>query len=161
MVAHATSVGYGANILNYIDGQSKNKKHPDKIHFVCNQFLPPSLSPAGIFQSMENDTAMYRGTGHKLSKAIKRSVLKFEISPSPKYTKGWGPEDWQRLWEDYAREFDRQTLFDMKGNVKSLPTNILGSKAAVRLHPRRLRPQPLLALPLPPQEVTINQPRRG
>lgn len=134
MTAKAEAVSYGTNILNYISGESKNKKHPDKIQFVCNQYLPASLSPAGIFQSMETDTAMYRGTGHKLSKAIKCTVIKFEISPAAKYTQGWGVDDWKALWEDYAREFDSQTLFDMRGNVKSLPTNIRGSKAAVRVH---------------------------
>ncbi len=35
MTAKAWAVSYGVNITNYISGESKNKKHPDKIHFVC------------------------------------------------------------------------------------------------------------------------------
>lgn len=50
------------------------------------------------------------------------------------HTKDFTIDDWQKLWQEFAEEFDRQTIHDGKGRTLSSPTNILGSKATVRLH---------------------------
>lgn len=134
MIAKAKAVAYGVNILNYISGESRNKKDPEKIRFVCNQFMDPHLSPRNIFHLFELTCRARKMSDHRLAKRIKDTVIKFEISPLAENTQGWSVDDWRQLWRDFAEEFDRQVITGKKGRVLSERTNIAGSKAAVRLH---------------------------
>ena len=40
MIAKANAISYGINDLRYITGESKHKKHPEKIYRVLNNLLP-------------------------------------------------------------------------------------------------------------------------
>ena len=40
MIAKAKAISYGINDLRYITGESKHKKHPEKIYRVLDNLLP-------------------------------------------------------------------------------------------------------------------------
>ena len=56
------------------------------------------------------------------------------MSPSPEYTSFYDIEDWQKLWHEFAEEFDKQTITGKDGKVRSSPTNLANSKYTVYLH---------------------------
>ena len=126
MIGKAKAISHGINALRYIKGESRNKKEPEKIHHVCDQYLSPDLDAMGIWLEMS-----LTANSHP---CIKNSVIHIEVSPAMEHTKDFTIDDWRKLWQEVAEEFDRQTIHDGKGRTLSLPTNILGSKATVWLH---------------------------
>ena len=126
MIGKAKAISHGINALRYIKGESRNKKEPEKIHHVCDQYLSPDLDAMGIWLEMSLTANSHPG--------IKNSVIHIEVSPAMEHTKDFTIDDWRKLWQEVAEEFDRQTIHDGKGRTLSLPTNILGSKATVWLH---------------------------
>ncbi len=107
-------------------GESKNKKHPEKIDFICTQHLPQGLDAMGIWESMQASLS-----GHN---KLKNTIIQIELSPAKEHTKHFTVEDWKRLWMDFIEEFDKQTIKDNNNKVTSKPTNLAGSKAVVCLH---------------------------
>lgn len=126
MVGKAKAISHGINYLRYMSGESKNKKHPEKINFICTQHLPEGLDAMGVWESMQASLA-----GHD---RLKNSLIQVELSPAKEHTKGFTRQDWADLWREFVREFDRQVIKDKSGKVKSRQTNIAGSKAVVFLH---------------------------
>ena len=53
MIAKAKAISYGINDLRYITGESKHKKHPEKIYRVLDNLVPPDLDAMGIWNSMQ------------------------------------------------------------------------------------------------------------
>ena len=107
-------------------GESKNKKHPEKIDFICTQHLPQGLDAMGVWESMQASLS-----GHD---KLKNTLIQVELSPAKEHTEHFTVEDWKRLWMDFIEEFDKQTIKDKNNKVKSKPTNLVGSKAVVCLH---------------------------
>ena len=116
MIAKAKAISYGINDLRYITGESKHKKHPEKIYRVLDNLLPPELDAMGIWNSMQLTLSQHR--------PIKNSIIRIELSPSPEHTSFYDIEDWQKLWHEFAEEFDKQTIADKDGKVRSCPTNL-------------------------------------
>ena len=98
MIAKAKSISHGINDILYITGESRNKKHPERIHPVKDNLLPPGLNASGIWDSMRLTLAS--------CKRVRNSVIRLEVSPAPEHTKDFTTSDWQRLWDDFVREFD-------------------------------------------------------
>ena len=65
---------------------------------------------------------------------IKNSIIRIELSPSPEHTSFYDIEDWQKLWHEFAEEFDNQTITGKDGKVRSSSTNLANSKYTVYLH---------------------------
>lgn len=126
MIGKAKAISHGINNLRYIMGESKNKKHPEKIDFICTQHLPQGLDAMGVWESMQASLS-----GHN---KLKNTLIQIELSPAKEHTKHFTVEDWKRLWMDFIEEFDKQTIKDKNNKVKSKPTNLAGSKAVVCLH---------------------------
>ncbi len=126
MIGKAKSISHGINDIRYITGESRNKKHPERIFHVGDNLLPPGLDATGIWDSM-------RLTLEK-SKRVKNSVIRIEVSPAPEHTKDFTIDDWQRLWDDFTDEFDNIELLDKNGKTYSPKTNLKGSKGTVWLH---------------------------
>ena len=126
MIAKAKAISYGINDLRYITGESKHKKHPEKIYRVLDNLLPPELDAMGIWNSMQLTLAQHR--------PIKNSIIRIELSPSPEHTSFYDIEDWQKLWHEFAEEFDKQVITGKDGKVRSCPTNLANSKYTVYLH---------------------------
>ena len=126
MIAKAKSISHGINDISYITGESRNKKHPERIFHVKDNLLPPGLDATGIWDSM-------RLTLDKFKK-IKNSVIRIEVSPAPEHTKDFTITDWEKLWDEFMDEFDNIELYDKNGRTYSPKTNLTGSKGTVRLH---------------------------
>lgn len=126
MVGKSKAISHGINNLRYIMGESKNKKHPEKIDFICTQHLPQGLDAMGVWESMQASLA-----GHD---KLKNTLIQVELSPAKEHTEHFTIEDWKQLWMDFIDEFDKQTIKDKSNKVKSKSTNLAGSKSVVYLH---------------------------
>ena len=126
MIAKARSISHGINSIYYMSGISHNKKHPEKIHHICDQFLSPNLDAMGIWNEMKQTTMF--------NSRMKKNVISFEVCPPIEKTKDFTLKDWEKLWKDFSEEFDKIEIEDDKGILISKKTNISGSKATVWLH---------------------------
>lgn len=126
MIAKAKAVAHGIRAMLYVSGESRNKKHPERITHICDNFMPQGMDATGIWTEMKFATMNHPG--------IKNNVIRMEISPAMEHTKDFTPDDWRQLWRDYAAAFDEQTIRDNDGKVVSAQTNVSGSKSSVWLH---------------------------
>ena len=126
MIAKAKAVAHGIRAMLYVSGESRNKKHPERIIRICDNFMPQGMDATGIFTEMRFAT-MNRPD-------IKNNVIRLEISPAMEHTQDFTLDDWRQLWRDFAAAFDNQEILDDDGKVISVPTNISGSKSSVWLH---------------------------
>ena len=126
MIAKAKAISHGINAIRYITGESQNKKHPEKIHRILDNLLPSQSDAMGIWNSMQLTLSRFR--------PIKNSVIRIELSPSAEHTQFFDTEDWQKLWQDFVAEFDKQVIIGKDGKVRSCPTNLANSKYTVWLH---------------------------
>ena len=126
MIGKAKAISHGINDLSYIMGESKNKKHPEKINHICSQHLPAGLDATGVWESMQASLAGYDN--------LKNSLIRIELCPPKEHTAHFTFLDWKDLWQEFVEEFDKQAIKDKKGKVRSKPTNLAGSKGVVYLH---------------------------
>lgn len=117
MIAKAKAISHGINAIRYITGESLNKKHPEKIYRVLDNLMPSQPDTMGIWNSMQLTLSRF--------KPIKNSVIRIELSPSAEHTRFFDIEDWQKLWQDFAAEFDKQVFTGKDGKVRSCQTNLL------------------------------------
>ena len=122
MVAKAASISHGINNIRYISGESKNKEHPELIYRVKDNLLPCELDAMGIWDLM------------KAGAPMKKNVIRMEICPGREHTENFTMKEWQKLWDDFVREFDKIELEDENGKVYSHKTNIANSIYTVWLH---------------------------
>ena len=122
MVAKATSISHGINCIRYISGESRNKENPELIYRVKDNLLPCELDAQGIWDLM------------KAGAPMKKSVIRMEICPGRAHTENFTMQDWQKLWDDFVREFDKIELEDENGKVYSHKTDIANSIYTVWLH---------------------------
>jgi len=126
MIAKAKAIAHGIRAMLYVSGESKNKKHPEKITRICDNFMPQGMDATGIWTEMK-----FAAMNHP---NIKNNVIRMEISPAMEHTGDFTIDDWKQLWEDFAAAFDGQTIRDKDGKVVSGKTNVSGSKSSVWLH---------------------------
>lgn len=126
MIAKAKSISHGINYLNYVTGESKNKKSPEKISHICDNLLPSGMDPTAIWNAIKMTSMSHP--------RVINNIIRIELSPAKENTQNFTIEDWKNLWLDFVREFDRQELKDKKGKILSPRTNVTGSKYTVWLH---------------------------
>ncbi len=127
MIAMARSIGHGGKYMDYMDGESKNKKHPEKIYFLQSHFLQPQLDGTALENAFKN-----RCRGHP---GMKKYAIEIVFSPPPEYTKDFSLQDWARLEDDFTAEFDDiEVRCPKTGKLWSEKTNISGSKRVSFLH---------------------------
>ena len=95
MIAKAKAIPHGINDIRYITGESHNKKHPEKIYRILDNMMPSQPDAMGVWNSMQLTLSRFR--------PVKNSVIRIELSPSPEHTKDFTIEDWQKLWQDFAK----------------------------------------------------------
>lgn len=122
MIGKAASISHGINDIRYITGESRNKEHPELIYHVKDNLLPCELDAQGIWDLM------------KAGAPMKKNVIRMEISPAAEHTRNFTMQDWQKLWDDFVKEFDKIELEDENGKVYSHKTNIADSIYTVWLH---------------------------
>ena len=126
MIAKAKAVAHGIRTMLYVSGESRNKKHPERITRICDNFMPQGMDATGIFTEMKFATMNHPN--------IKNNVIRMEISSAMEHTEDFTLDDWRQLWQDFAAAFDIQEIRDKDGKVVSAQTNISGSKSSVWLH---------------------------
>lgn len=126
MIAKAKAVAHGIRAMLYVSGESRNKKHPEKITRICDNFMPQGLDATGIWTEMKFATMNHPN--------IRNNVIRMEISPAMEHTKNFTVNDWKQLWKDFAVAFDEQVIRDKDGKTVSDNTNVSGSKSSVWLH---------------------------
>ena len=122
MIGKAKSINHGINDIRYISGESRNKKHPELIYHVKDNLLPCELDAQGVWDMMKAHAPM------------KNNVIRIEISPAKEHTKDFTMQDWQQLWNDFVREFDKIEMTNKDGKVCSHKTNLADSIYTVWLH---------------------------
>ena len=53
MIAKAKSISHGIRAILYVSGESRNKKHPEKITRICDNFMPQGMDASGIWTEMK------------------------------------------------------------------------------------------------------------
>lgn len=126
MIAKVKAVAHGIRAMLYVSGESRNKKHPERITRIYDNFMPQGMDATGIFTEMKFATMNHPN--------IKNNVIRMEINPAMEHTKAFTLDDWRQLWQDFAAAFDMQEIRNKDGKVVSAQTNISGSKSSVWLH---------------------------
>lgn len=122
MIGKAKSISHGINDIRYITGESRNKKHPERIYHVKDNLLPCRLDAQGVWDMMK-------------ARAPKgKNVIRIEVSPAKEHTENFTMRDWEQLWDDFVREYDSMEFKDKHGEVYSRKTNLAGSIYSVWLH---------------------------
>lgn len=122
MIGKAKSISHGINGIRYITGESGNKKHPERIYHVKDNLLPCRLDAQGVWDMMKTRAP----TG--------RNVIRIEVSPAREHTEHFTMKDWEKLWDDFVREFDSMEFRNRQGEIYSHRTNLAGSISTVWLH---------------------------
>lgn len=50
MIAKAKAVAHGIRAMLYVSGESRNKKHPERIIRICDNFMPQGMDATGILR---------------------------------------------------------------------------------------------------------------
>ena len=126
MIAKAKVISHGANAIRY----SVDK---DKAEIVKTNLLPDDISPTAMWARM---LALQKKFEDKLNRyhPLKRNMIRIEVSPTSEETQGWTMEDWQRLADDFIREFDAVDLSAKSKRKSAKATNLKDSQYVVALH---------------------------
>lgn len=126
MIAKAKVISHGANAIRY----SVDK---DKAEIVKTNLLPDDISPTAMWARM---LALQKKFEDKLNRyhPLKRNMIRIEVSPTAEETQGWTMEDWQRLANDFIREFDAVDLSAKSKRKSTKATNLKDSQYVVALH---------------------------
>ena len=90
MIAKAKAVAHGIRAMLYVSGESRNKKHPERIIRICDNFMPQGMDATGIFTEMKFATMNHPN--------IKNNIIRMEISPAMEHTENFTLDDWRELW---------------------------------------------------------------
>ncbi len=63
-----------------------------------------------------------------------KNVIRIEISPAKEHTEHFTMKDWEKLWNDFIREYDCIEFRNRQGEIYSHKTNLSGSIYSVWLH---------------------------
>ena len=126
MIAKAKVISHGANAIRY----SVDK---DKAEIVKTNLLPDDISQTAMWARM---LALQKKFEDRLNRyhPLKRNMIRIEVSPTSEETQGWTMEDWQRLADDFIREFDAVDLSAKSKRKSAKATNLKDSQYVVALH---------------------------
>ena len=124
MIAKARAISHGANSMRYV--VNKDKADIIKLHL-----LPDNVAAESLWSRILLHQAKFLG---ERSKAIKNNMIRIEVSPTSEETKGWTNTDWEKLADDFIREFDSIDLSEKNKCAKDRHTNLRNSQYVVSLH---------------------------
>ena len=124
MIAKARAISHGANSMRYV--VNKDKADIIKLHS-----LPDNVAAESLWARMLLHQAKFLG---EHPKAIKNDMIRIEVSPTAEETKGWTNADWEKLADDFIREFDSIDLLKESKRAKDRHTNLRNSQYVVSLH---------------------------
>ena len=125
MIAKANTITHGSNAVRY----SADKELAE---IVKVGHLPDGLTTSSIWSRMMLHQAQFREKqrGHR---RIKNTSIRIELSPAPEETEGWTMADWQKLADDFIREFDAVSL-KRSDRDEDEHTHLANSQYVVSLH---------------------------
>ena len=125
MIAKADTITHGSNAVRY----SADKELAE---IVKVGHLPEGLATSSIWSRMMLHQAQFREKqrGHR---RIKNTSIRIELSPAPEETEGWTMADWQKLADDFIREFDAVSL-KRSDRDEDAHTHLANSQYVVSLH---------------------------
>lgn len=125
MIAKADTIAHGSNAVRY----SADKELAE---IVKVGHLPERLTTSSIWSRMMLHQAQFREKqqGHR---RIKNTSIRIELSPALEETEGWTMADWQKLADDFIREFDAVSL-KRKDRDEDEHTHLANSQYVVSLH---------------------------
>ena len=97
MIAKAKAVAHGIRAMLYVSGESRNKKHPERITRICDNFMPQGMDASGIWTEMKFATMNHPN--------IRNNAIRIEISPAMEHTETFTLDDSQELWRGFAAAF--------------------------------------------------------
>ena len=125
MIAKANTITHGSNAVRY----SADKELAE---IVKVGHLPDGLTTSSIWSRMMLHQAQFREKqrGHR---RIKNTSIRIELSPAPEETEGWTMADWQKLADNFIREFDAVSL-KRSDRDEDAHTHLANSQYVVSLH---------------------------
>ena len=126
MVALADVITHGCNAVRY--SVNKDKSEVVKVH--C---LPEDITPSSMWDRMLVLQQKYREKINRYNHLYK-TAIRIEISPAKEETENWTMADWQKLADDFVREFDSQVFLKKDGRREDGHTHLANSQYVVSLH---------------------------
>ena len=126
MIAKANNITHGSNAVRY----SADKELAE---IVKVGHLPEGLTTSSIWSRMMLHQAQFKEKlqGHR---RIKNTSIRIELSPAKEETEGWTMADWQKLADDFIREFDAVSLKRPDREDDDPHTHLANSQYVVSLH---------------------------
>lgn len=125
MIAKAKAISHGINDIRYITGESAKKTPRENLSDI-GQYTP---FPSGRYGYME-----LHATDLITLQTYQELCHQNRAKSSVEHTRFFDIEDWQKLWQDFVAEFDKQVFTGKDGKVRSSQTNLANSKYSVWLH---------------------------
>ena len=126
MIAKANTITHGSNAVRY----SADKELAE---IVKVGHLPDGLTTSSIWSRMMLHQAQFKEKqrGHR---RIKNTSIRIELSPAKEETEGWTMADWQKLANDFIREFDAVYLKRPDRDDDDPHSHLSNSQYIVSLH---------------------------
>ena len=126
MIAKANNITHGSNAVRY----SADKELAE---IVKVGHLPEGLTTSSIWSRMMLHQAQFKEKlqGHR---RIKNTSIRIELSPAKEETEGWTMANWQKLADDFIREFDAVSLKRPDREDDDPHTHLANSQYVVSLH---------------------------
>ena len=126
MIAKATVISHGANAVRYATEK-------DKSEIIKLNRLPDGVPLEGIWQRMVIHQRRFEDKLNRY-RHLKNNAIRIEVSPARDESDGWTHADWERLADDFVREFDAVNLSKRADRASAARTNLAGSQYVVALH---------------------------
>ena len=126
MVALADVITHGCNAVRY----SVDKEKSEVVMVHC---LPENITPSSMWDRMLILQQKYREKINRYNHLYK-TAIRIEVSPAKEETEYWTMADWQKLADDFIREFDAQVYLKNDGRKENGHTNLANSQYVVSLH---------------------------
>ncbi len=126
MIAKAAVISHGANAVRYATEK-------DKSEIVKLNRLPEDVLPEGIWQRMLIHQKQFEDRLNRY-RPMKNNAIRIEVSPARDESDGWTHADWERLADDFIREFDAVDLSKRADHASVARANLAGSQYVAALH---------------------------
>lgn len=126
MVALADVITHGCNAVRY----SVDKEKSEVVMVHC---LPENITPSSMWDRMLILQQKYREKINRYNHLYK-TAIRIEISPAKEETENWTMAEWQKLADDFIREFDSQVFLKKDGRKEDGYTHLANSRYVVSLH---------------------------
>lgn len=126
MVALADVITHGCNAVRY----SVDKEKSEVVMVHC---LPENITSSSMWDRMLILQQKYREKINRYNHLYK-TAIRIEVSPAKEETENWTMADWQKLADDFIREFDSLVFLKKDGRKEDGHTHLANSQYVVSLH---------------------------